>query len=120
MFKIKQPHCIFKINYMNKISIIFKGGRLERIPDIKKGKAPIDFFYGSYNLNFKNYVVEYISTEKIKCNKFLRYIDYILSNINKLGISKSVFKTLHGDIHNSKLVISFTDGLEFKFRKLQK
>ena len=96
---------------MNKISIIFKGGRLERIPDVKKGKAPADFFYGSYNLNFKNYIVEYISTKEIKSNKFLRYIDYILSNINKLGISKSIFKTLHEDIYDSKLVISFTDGL---------
>ena len=104
---------------MNQITFIFKGGRLERLLAIKKGSSPSDFFYGSYELKIKNYKLKFISINNIRLNKFLKFYEFILSNINKLGITKILFKSIKEEINSSKLIISFTDGLSLSLGYLK-
>ena len=92
---------------------------MERIPEIKKGKAPEDFFYGSYNLKIKNHTINFISTNKVKVNKFFRFFEFLLSNLNNLGITYSLFKSLSKEIKKSKLIISFTDGLSLSLGNIK-
>ena len=54
--------------------------------------APSDFFYGSYELEHKNYEIQYLSLNKIIVNRYKFFFEYILSNLNKLGISKTVIQ----------------------------
>ena len=102
-----------------KIKFIFKGGRIERIPDIKKGIAPSDFFYGSYALKHKNYEIQYLSLDKIIVNKYKFFFEYILSNLNKLGISKTVIQHIGKSDSDTKLIVSFSDGLSLSLGTLR-
>ena len=102
-----------------KIKFIFKGGRIERIPDIKKGIAPSDFFYGSYELKHRNYQIKYLSLDKINVNRYKFFFEYILSNLNKLGISKTIIQYIGRSDLDTKLIVSFSDGLSLSLGTLR-
>ena len=76
-------------------------------------------FYGSYELKHKNYEIQYLSLDKIIVNKYKFFFEYILSNLNKLGISKTIIQHIGKSDSDTKLIVSFSDGLSLSLGTLR-
>ena len=97
-----------------KILCLFKGGRKDRIEMVSKGRAPQDFFYGTLGLKEKGFEVVYGSSNvKYKgiLGKFYHFSELVFQRINKLGIKKYFIKKIIDKYKDTKIIISFTDGL---------
>ena len=59
-----------------------------------------------------------MSLDKIIVNKY-KFFEYILSNLNKLGISKTIIEHIGKSDSDTKLIVSFSDGLSLSLGTLR-
>ena len=96
-----------------KIVCVDKGGRNERLPLIRKGSAPKDFFYGSLGLKDEGFEVKHVSSN-ISYNglkgKFCRLYETLFNKILNLGIRHFIISELYEKLKSHDVIISFTNG----------